>query len=173
MCNPGKSWHALDTAPHDLRILVKSESGEIYAEELELTDLKILEACARACGYAYCDPIRAGKFRVASSSNGLSFDWTPLESDGDCARMENKCGARVNCHSGGVFLVVDGFYVLREEFTPGNDAERRRASCLVVARSQLEKEKTRHEAVHPNRDAQALSQEAEAASKQAAPEARD
>lgn len=108
----------------------------------ELTDREILEACARAKGYAVCDPFRIGKFRVARS-NGLSFDWNPLKDDGDCALLENKCGLVVNCRSGVAVYESDISFLenIKENFCPGNDAERRRASCLAVARAQLEKEK--------------------------------
>ena len=72
---------------------------------------------------------------------GESYEhFNPLEDDGDCARMENKCGVTPDCHDGHTYL--RGLYY-GDTFTPGNDAERRRASCLVVARAQIEKEQTK------------------------------
>ena len=106
----------------------------------ELTDREILEACARSRGYSLREPFRNGEFRV-SEHDGLSFAWNPLTDDGDCARMENKCDVDVNCRHGRSIIVRRGESWPWEDFTPGNDAERRRASCLVVARAQLEKEK--------------------------------
>lgn len=63
--------------------------------------------------------------------------WNPLKDDGDCARMENKCGVTVECKVGRAYFKYSRKF---EQFTPGNDAERRRASCLAVARAQIEKE---------------------------------
>ena len=90
----------------------------------DLTDYEILKACARACGML---------------ETPWLFDyWDALEDDGDCSQMENKCRVVVDCDQGIAWTWHDGGY---GSFTPGDDAERRRASCLVVARAQIEKEK--------------------------------
>lgn len=97
----------------------------------QLTDREILEACARACGITL-------RWNYLGTQNAnCVFD--PLEFDGDCARMENRCGVLVDCEHG-VTNEYTGPIWYQEIFTPGNDAERRRASCLVVARAQIEKE---------------------------------
>ena len=101
-----------------------------------LTDRDILEACARACGV---DPRKLNHAWPERFDDDL---WCPLTDDGDCARMENKCGLVVDCMTGNVRLWDDNHNFIQEFFTPGNDAERRRASCLVVARTQLDEEKT-------------------------------
>lgn len=108
----------------------------------ELTDREILEACARARSIPF-DKNRAHKFGLwidyaeYEPSEYAQRYFNPLTDDGDCARMENKCGVQITCGSGEVYSRDDQY---RELFTPGNDAERRRASCLVVARAQLAKE---------------------------------
>ena len=61
----------------------------------------------------------------------------PLEDDGDCFRMENQAGITIDTANG---YSTNTAGTIMEDFTPGNDAERRRASCLVVARMQLAKE---------------------------------
>jgi hypothetical protein len=108
----------------------------------ELTDREILEACARACGYEWRKDVaeyRSERGIAALWLENGSTGWSPLKDDGQCARMENKCGVEVDCYQG-IVLPRNKSTVLAEYFTPGNDAERRRASCLVVARAQLAKE---------------------------------
>ncbi len=117
----------------------------------QLTDPEILELCARACDYPYKYwegslhwPV-AGFALLDSSGTPVSDRrWNPLTDDGDCARMENKCDVAIErntvigtAHS----VIYTPLWRVEEAFTPGNDAERRRASCLVVARAQLAKEK--------------------------------
>jgi len=109
-----------------------------------LTDREILESCARACGLY--EQWAAPDYEVQTIAKGLwcsgmgeGYLWNPLEDDGDCAHMENKCGVTVDCEAG-----ISGFPRLPlpvETFTPGNDTERRRASCIVAARAQIEREK--------------------------------
>jgi hypothetical protein len=89
----------------------------------QLTDREILEACARACGYEH--------------PSGSALDWNPFTDDGDCFRMETKAGITIDTANG---YSANTAGTIMEDFTPGSDAERRRASCLVVARAQLAKE---------------------------------
>lgn len=95
-----------------------------------LTDKEILEACALAAKLSVTGTSEDGDLRLDSGHY-----WNPLKDDGDCARMENKCGVFIDFQLG---LVGDNERT--ERFTPGDDAERRRASCLVVAMAQIEKE---------------------------------
>lgn len=113
-----------------------AKRGEYCRLVMELTDKEILKACARAYGVVL-------RWNSLGTQNANCV-WDPLENDGDCARLENKCGVVVNCRSGVVVYESDisFFENIKENFCPGNDAERRRASCLVVARAQLEKEKS-------------------------------
>lgn len=99
------------------------------------TDREILEACARACG-----ELTQSWYGNDAYFNGVLDRWNPLEDDGDCARMENKCEVSANCRQGTTRAFTDSTIFL-ESFTPGNNTERRRASCLVVARAQIEREK--------------------------------
>lgn len=103
-----------------------------------LTDREILEACARACGLTGIGLSYDTSTRSMMDYEGFCFD--PLTDDGDCARMENKCGVRADCDLGRVRMWRDTDHYLQELFTAGNDVERRRATCLVVARAQLAKE---------------------------------
>lgn len=102
-----------------------------------LTDREILELCARAYGRRVLS-FERGSLMLMTANPMLSEPWNPLADDGDAARMENKCGLDVDCHAGMVVCVLPGTKLdgLVEHFTPGNDAERRRASCMVVARMQ-------------------------------------
>lgn len=97
-----------------------------------LTDKEILEACAKACGLTGMGLCYDTATRSMTDYEGFCFD--PLTDDGDCARMENKCGVTVECKVGRAHFKYSRKF---ESFTPGNDAERRRASCLAVARAQL------------------------------------
>ena len=106
----------------------------------ELTDRQILEACARACGLDYIKPAEgySGALGLSIMVEGnpmRTWDFDPLTDDGDCARMENKCWAVVDCRNGLAYWKGNTV-----RFAPGNDESRRRASCLVVARAQLSKE---------------------------------
>lgn len=102
----------------------------------ELTDQQVLELCARAVELEVVESLRTGRFRVRD--RGVQFYWNPLTDGGDGAAMENKCGVVVDCWGGESFERTATY---SENFTPGNDLSRRRASCLVVARAQLAKEK--------------------------------
>jgi len=99
----------------------------------EINQRYTLELCARACGYKYSDLQVIGETGLCLVGEYKVACWNPLTSDGDCARMENMCELVVNCNQG---FVSSGYSQspFEEYFTPGNDAERRRASCLVVAR---------------------------------------
>ena len=100
----------------------------------DLTDREILEACARACEI---ELKWDGDFPYRIKRTGNSQDWNPIENDGDCARMENMCGVIVDCSQGRSQIPTWTW----QPFNPFISAERRRASCLVVARAQIEKEK--------------------------------
>jgi len=105
---------------------------------IAITDKEILEGCVRACGLTGIGLIYDTIARSMMDYEGFCFD--PLTDDGDCARMENKCGVQIDCHQG-IANCYTGPVWHQEIFTPGNDEERRRAACLVVARAQIEKEK--------------------------------
>lgn len=103
-----------------------------------LTDREILEACARACEQMY-ECLDSGVNITGPNGRCVTIPrWNPLEDDGDCARLETKCGIVVDCQRGLVRTACSGQINF---FEPGNDAGRRRASCRVVARAQIEKEK--------------------------------
>lgn len=115
----------------------------------DLTGREILEACARACGidaYWSVDGSRQARpIFVTLCGGGMGTmpyedEWNPIKHDCDCARMENKFGVEMDSLRGRVYRQTVNTLTL-ELFTPGNNAERRRASCLVVARAQIEKEK--------------------------------
>lgn len=112
-----------------------------------LTDKEILEACARAMEY------EGGYLFLAGGKQGSGFPyhiegfqlvggslWNPLKNSGECFRMENKCGVTVECKVGRAHFKYSRKF---EHFTTGNDEQRRRASCLVVARAQIGKEKSK------------------------------
>ena len=101
----------------------------------DLTDREILESCARACGVML-------RWNYIGTQDARSPKFDPLEDDGDCARMENVCGVIIDFNRGRIIKFTQEI-AYREDFTPGNDEQRRHASCLVVARAQLAKEKTR------------------------------
>lgn len=110
----------------------------------QLTDREILEACARAMGLpAYWSTdgtVQARPLFVLKCGGGMGTmpyedEWNPLTNDADCFRMENKCGVIVDCSLGRSRIPTFAWH----SFAPFNDAERRRASCLVVARAQLAK----------------------------------
>lgn len=104
----------------------------------QLTDREILEACARAsCTHYNIEEDGIVLFGEPTPS-GFRY-WNPLAYDCDCARLENRCGVLVDCEHG-VTNEYTGPIWYQEIFTPGNDAERRRASCLAVAMAQLAKE---------------------------------
>jgi hypothetical protein len=99
-----------------------------------MDDKTILEACARATWGSVRTDLTYAQGVVV---NGGQI-WNPLADDGDCFRMETKCGVTlVQMLGASPFVAYAGH---TKGFTPGNDAERRRASCLVVARAQLAKE---------------------------------
>ena len=105
-----------------------------------LTDREILESCARAGGLDGIGLSFDAKLNFLTDYEGFTFD--PLEDDGDCARMENKCKLDVDCYAGIVVFIGACDYLNgdSENFAPGDDASRRRASCMVVARAQIERE---------------------------------
>ena len=101
-----------------------------------LTNKEILEACAMSCGIRlkWDDDY---PYRIKCTGN--SKWWNPLEDDGDCARLESRCGVVVDCFIGYSKVSIGRDGTIYEVFTPGKDPERRKASCLVVARAQIEK----------------------------------
>jgi hypothetical protein len=104
-----------------------------------LTDREILEACARAVGFSNFEySLGTICVELGTRRGDVVRTWNPLTDDGDCFRMENKCGVTlVQMLGASPFAACAGH---TKGFTPGDDAERRRASCLVVARAQLAKE---------------------------------
>lgn len=120
-----------------MRIAAPARKAGIMAD---LTDREILEACARACDKMY-ECFDSGVSITGPYGRCETIpQWNPLEDDGDCARMDLACVSEIDFRLG-VATVVRLAGDIFEEFTPGNDAERRRASCLVVARAQIEREK--------------------------------
>ncbi|KAF7597684.1 MAG: hypothetical protein CGU29_17240 [Candidatus Dactylopiibacterium carminicum] len=109
----------------------------------ELTDREILELCAIACGIEYQWDTWASAPMMLTPDKFDTQTWNPLTDGNDDASMENKCGVIAGCRYGKSIIPLSSG-TIGETFTPGNDAERRRASCLVVARMQQAKEGASH-----------------------------